>query len=345
VVATMFAEAVLLIVAAQAGFIDGPRVMANMAVDSWLPKRFSAVSDRLTTQNGILFMGFAAVATLLYTRGHIETLLVMYSLNVFLTFSLSESGMVRFWIRSRTMYREWKKHLSIHGAGLVLCLSIFCVMLYEKFTEGAWITLGITSVCIAVCVIVRNHYRKAAEMVRNVDETLLKTPIPPESQMPGPLIYDPKQPTAGILVSDYNGLGLHVFFSVFRLFPNVYKNVVFISVGVINSDFFREETSVSTYEERTKAMLEKYVEFARRLRIPAQSVCRMGTDIVQEASELCLSMRKEYPRIVFFAGESVFDKPQWYHRLLHNDTAYAIQRQIRFAGLPMLILPIVIKEP
>src|SRR5207249_6815129 len=96
---TMFSEGILLIVAAQAGFIDGPRVMANMAVDSWLPKKLSTLSDRLTTQNGILLMGIAAAATLIYTRGHIETLLIMYSLNVFLTFSLSESGMVRFWIR------------------------------------------------------------------------------------------------------------------------------------------------------------------------------------------------------------------------------------------------------
>ena len=57
----------LLVVAAQAGFIDGPRVLANMAVDSWMPHRFAALSDRLTTQNGILLMGGAALAALIYT--------------------------------------------------------------------------------------------------------------------------------------------------------------------------------------------------------------------------------------------------------------------------------------
>ena len=59
--------------AAQAGFIDGPRVMANMAHDSWLPHRFAQLSDRLTMQNGVLLMGGASLATLLYTRGDVST--------------------------------------------------------------------------------------------------------------------------------------------------------------------------------------------------------------------------------------------------------------------------------
>jgi len=341
---TMFSEGILLIVAAQTGFIDGPRVMANMAVDSWLPKKLSTLSDRLTTQNGILLMGIAAAATLIYTRGHIETLIVMYSLNVFLTFSLSESGMVRFWIRSRKQYAEWKRHLSIHGTGLILCFSIFNVMLYEKFKEGAWITVVITSTCIAACLIIHRHYRNAAQTIANVDKILLQTPVNPDPSATADLVFDSKQPTAGILVSDYNGLGLHVLFSIFRLFPHVYKNVVFISVGLINSDFFREESTISGYEEKTKIMLGKYVDFAHGLKIPAKYAYRIGTEIVEEASELCISLAKEYPRIVFFAGESIFEKPKWFHRFLHNETAYAIQRQIRYAGMPMLILPIVIKE-
>ncbi|HSP07010.1 MAG TPA: APC family permease, partial [Acidobacteriota bacterium] len=340
---TIFSEAILLIVAAQAGFIDGPRVMANMATDAWLPKRLSSISDRLTSQYGIMLVGAAAAATLVYTRGRIETLLVMYSLNVFLTFSLSNSGMVRFWVRSRKDQPAWKKNLMIHGLGLVLCFAIFCVMLYEKFSEGAWLTLLITLTLVAGCIIIKKHYIHAGNIIRQVDRDLMNTPAPPEAEVPAPLIFDPKQPTAGVLVSEFNGLGLHVFFSIFRLFPNVYKNVVFISVGLINSEFFREESSVTNYEEKTKNMLGKYVDFARQLRIPARSAYRVGTEIVHEASELCLSLSREYPRIVFFAGESVFERPQWYHRLLHNETGYSIQQKIRFAGLPMVILPIVIR--
>src|SRR5207245_5289000 len=98
VLVTLVSEGLLLFVAAQAGFIDGPRVMANMAVDSYFPHRFAALSERLTMENGVVLMGGAALATLIYTRGRVETLVIMYSINVFLTFSLSQLGMIRYWL-------------------------------------------------------------------------------------------------------------------------------------------------------------------------------------------------------------------------------------------------------
>ncbi len=101
----LLSEGALLFVAAQTGFVDGPRVMANMAIDSWLPHRFSALSERLSMRNGVVLMGGASIGALLYTSGDlfpaypaatgadVSKLVVMYSINVFLTFSLSEFGM------------------------------------------------------------------------------------------------------------------------------------------------------------------------------------------------------------------------------------------------------------
>jgi hypothetical protein len=74
--------------------------------------------------------------------------------------------------------------------------------------------------------------------------------------------------------------------------------------------------------------------------IPARSAYRIGTDVVEEVSEECLLLFKQYPRAVFFAGEIVFNEPRWFDRLLHNDTSYAIQRRLRFVGLPVVILPV-----
>ncbi len=98
---TLLSEALLLFVAAQAGFLDGPRVMANMAVDSWAPHRFAQLSDRLTMQNGVLLMGGSSILALLYTRGDITTLVTLYAINVFVTFSLSQLAMCRFWWQQR----------------------------------------------------------------------------------------------------------------------------------------------------------------------------------------------------------------------------------------------------
>ena len=100
VISAMASSAALLFIAAQTGFFGGPRVLANMAVDRWMPTRFATLSDRLVTQNGVILMGLAALlvvgATALFASGGlVNTLVVLYSINVFITFSLSQLGMVR----------------------------------------------------------------------------------------------------------------------------------------------------------------------------------------------------------------------------------------------------------
>src|SRR5580658_4177679 len=136
VLVALCSEAGLLFIAAQTGFVDGPRVMANMAVDSWLPHRYAALSERLSMQNGVILMGGTSIAALLYTHGNVEKLVVMYSINVFLTFSLSNLGMARFWVKNRKEHPDWYRHVPIHLIALVLCLTILVVTCFEKFTEG-----------------------------------------------------------------------------------------------------------------------------------------------------------------------------------------------------------------
>ncbi len=84
-------EAGLLFVAANTGFLGGPTVLANMAVDSWIPRQFRNLSGRLVTQNGIFLMGLGALGILAWTRGDVSVLVVLYSINVFITFSVAQS--------------------------------------------------------------------------------------------------------------------------------------------------------------------------------------------------------------------------------------------------------------
>ena len=143
---TLFSEATLLVVAAQAGFIDGPRVLANMAMDSWVPHRFAALSERLTTQNGIVLMGAAALAALLYTGGHVSHLVVMYSINVFLTFSLSmfahaaASGSATGGERP-----EWRRRLVLFGAGFAAVRDDPRHHRLREVRQGGWVTVVVTA--------------------------------------------------------------------------------------------------------------------------------------------------------------------------------------------------------
>ncbi len=94
-------EAGILFVGANTGFLGGPAVLSNMSHDDWVPKRFSFLSSRLVTQNGILFFALAALVVLLWTKGHVSLLVVLYSINVFITFSMSLFGLCVYWCKHR----------------------------------------------------------------------------------------------------------------------------------------------------------------------------------------------------------------------------------------------------
>lgn len=342
--AIMFSAAMLLLVAAQTGFIDGPRVMANMASDLWLPRRFSTLSDRLTIQKGVILMGLAALLTLAYTGGDVRVLVVMYSINVFVTFALSQLGMCRFWIGNfwKSSFLKSVRNLFLHGVGFLLCAAILIIMIFEKITEGGWITVVVTSALVALCVAIRRHYRGVAKLVQEMGETFGDIPLVPAGSGMS-LKLDETKPTAVILVGGgHSRTGVHTLLTVFRLFPHTFHNVVFVSVGVINSEFFKNDHALEDLRRRTESSLQFYVDMARGLGIPAKSEYRVGTDVVQEASQLCVRISHDFSHSVIFGSELVFQEPRWYHRFLHNETAYSIQQRLRFAGLSVVILPILL---
>ena len=138
-------EAGLLFVAAQTGFLDGPTVLSNMAADYWVPRQFRELSSRLVRQNGILVMGIAAFLILIFTGGSVATLVVLYSINVFLTFSLSLFGMSVYWIK-HSKDQGWLKHFLLSALGFMVTASILAITISEKLFEGGWLTILVTSV-------------------------------------------------------------------------------------------------------------------------------------------------------------------------------------------------------
>ncbi|GAB7026714.1 APC family permease [Geotalea toluenoxydans] len=337
---TIFSEGALLLVAAQTGFVGGPRVMSNMAVDSWLPHRFAALSERLTMRNGIFMMGGAAIALLIYTSGSVSALVVMYSINVFVTFTLSQLGMSRLYLKRRDKDPKWMQHLSVHLVGLALCATILVITTVEKFTEGGWLTLVITSLVIGLCYLIRSHYLRVRKGIAELDETLLDFPTS------GPVNTDPLNPndsTAIQLVTSYNGFGIHTLLSVLTTFPETYKNIVFVSVAVIDSGSFKGVHEMEALEDSVREGLEKYVDLARRLGFAAEYRMATGIDVVETAIKLCREIAEEFPRSAVFSGQLTFRLEKFYHRLLHNETAFAIQRRLQWEGITTVILPIRVK--
>jgi K+ transporter len=261
----------------------------------------------------------------------------MYSINVFVTFSLSQLGMIRFFIHDREKDVKWKKHIVIHVIGLILCLTILFVTVYEKFLEGGWVTLVITSLVIGLCYCIRAHYGKVRKGVRKLEEMLSNLPaVGPANTA----TLNPKEMTAILLVSGFGGFGLHTLLSIVRSFPNFYKNYLFVSVAEIDSGSFKGTAQVEALKESVTKDLEKYVKVTRRHGFPADYRMDVGTDVVDTAVDVVGSIVKDYPRSTVFTGKLVFRHENPFQKILHNETAYAIQRRLQWNGITTVILPI-----
>jgi amino acid transporter len=347
VVLALVAEGALLFVAAQAGFLDGPRVLSNMAIDSWVPHRFSLLSERLVTQNGILLMGGAAIAMLLYTGGKIDVIVVMYSINVFLTFSLSQLGMCLHWWQERSSEPQWARKLAINGVGLFATATILCVTVAMKFLEGGWVTVLITGSLIVLCVTVKRHYGSVGLLMKKADDVLTALPkyqaALSSAAIPKPDALSRSSPTAVLLVSGFNGLGIHSFLQVQKYFPKHFTNFVFLSAALVDTAKFKGVDELENLKKETERDLVKYVEFARGLGLHAEHHMSTGTDLLDEIEELCKGVRRNYDRPVFFASKLIFPQENFANRLLHNQTPYAFQRRLQFQGMQTVILPIQVR--
>ena len=335
---TLVSEGTLLFVAAQAGFVDGPRVMANMALDQWMPHRMAALSEQLTMRNGVYLMAAAAALVLLYTDGSVDKLVVMYSINVFITFTLSNVAMIRHAAIHRA--GNWRRAIFVHGLAAVVCASILVITLVEKFTEGGWVTAVVTAGLVALCFMIRRHYQIVGTKLAALSKQLeLGTPPPAEVHAPAEL--DPSKHTAIVLAGGYGGLGLHTLMQIPRMFPHQFEQVVFVSAGVLDAGVFKGKDEVDAMRAKLQQDLERYVEFARRhMGWAADCDFNIGTEAVAELDHLCREVALRFPRSVFFAGKLIFQQEAWYQRFLHNETAAAVERRLQFAGLPMIIVPV-----
>ena len=343
VIAAMASSGALLFIAAQTGFFGGPRVLANMAVDRWMPTRFATLSDRLVTQNGVILMGFAALLVILFTGAAVNVLVVLYSINVFITFSLSQLGMVRHWWQDRANTPRWKKKLLINGFGLLLTGGILVSLCIVKFFQGGWVTLLVTGLLVGVSFWIKHHYRQTQKRLHRLNElvaaALADEALAGVENLP-PAACDPNARTAVFLVNGFNGLGLHTLLAVVRMFPKVYKNFIFVQVGILDAGNFKGAAEVDNLREHSRIAVERYVSYMARRGFYAEAQVALGTDIVDEAARRCNLIAEKYPQAQFFAGQLVFKDESLVTRWLHNHTVFELQRRLYQNGRAMLILPI-----
>lgn len=336
----LFFEAGLLFVAANTGFISGPNVLAAMASDRWLPMQFSSLSSRLVTRNGVMIMGLAAIVSVIITKGVVHTLVILYSINVFITFCLSLSGITRHNIKSRKFVTNGYRRIILPLLALCVCATILLMTVYEKFFQGGWMTISITGIFIACCLYIKKYYRTIDKKIMKYEdkledqfnESINCIEICPE--------LDPEKPTAVILLNERSSSGLYALKWINDAFPNQFSNFVFVSVGEIDHQDFSHEEDLKKLKTETRSTLKKYIDITRKFGFPSEYEIRYSTDVIGTLTELAENVHARYPKSIFFTNKLINEKDNPMLQFLYNQIAYILQRRLHIRGLDMIVIPL-----
>jgi hypothetical protein len=285
-------------------------------------------------------MGLAAAVILIGTHAQVGVLVVLYAINVFVTFTLSQLGMSALWWRERLTERNWMRKLGVNGIGCIFTAGILALTVTLKFDQGGWVTLLMTGAVIAACCVVRNHYERVAKGIEQLEADILPQLFGAAAREPGP--RDADAPTAVLLVNGFNGLGLATLTSLAQLFENQFRNVVFVSVGEIDAALIKGREELERLEAQLDDDLLEYCRLAADLGFHAEFRLAVGTDVVLELRRLCFEVSKTFPHSVFFAGQLVLGEELggFMSRFLHNHTAIELLHSLQRRGQSLVILPV-----
>jgi amino acid transporter len=335
-IAMVFAAA-LLLVAASSGFLGGPAVLASMAIDKWAPHSFAHLSNKLVAQNGVLTMGTSAGVLLLFTGGQVHSLVVLYSINVFLTFSLSLTGLTRYNLaHRRDKMAGWLVKFLIGLVALVVAVSILITLFLAKFSQGAWVAVVVTAMLAACGWWVRDHYRRFdRSMDRTFEDLLMRDPsaaveIPKGARMKRPV---------GIVTGPHGGAGLHALMHAQRLFRGQFDSVIIISAGEVDAEAYGGHEALERLKQQVGDRCAQIVAWSRDHGMPAKVYTGFSTDAVETLEELCLKVRADYPNVVFVATRPMTRPHGWASTLLHGGTALSLQRRLHGHDAPLIVLP------
>jgi hypothetical protein len=150
----------ILTLAANTSYADFPRLASLLARDGFLPHQFAFRGDRLAFSIGIMFLAVFASLLLVVFKGDPTPLINLYAVGVFMSFTLSQAGMVRHWWRLRRAHKGWQRSLAINGLAAVTTLLVALVIASTKFLVGAWIVVVLIALLVAMFLGIRRHYQR-----------------------------------------------------------------------------------------------------------------------------------------------------------------------------------------
>ena len=297
------ATLLILLLAANTAYADFPRLANFLALDGYLPRQLTSLGDRLVFSNGILALtGFSGLLLVVF-NGSVSRLIPLYAVGVFLSFTLSQAGMVVHWWKERSS--GWLSKALMNGLGAVVTAVVTAVLLYSKFTHGAWLVVLAIPLMVGLFLAIKGHYRSVSRRLRLAADKRLTLP-------PGPA--DGGAPVVVLVGQLHRGS-----FEAVRYARTIAKELVAVHVdlGLNRADAFREqwqrqlpEIPLVVLESPYRSLIDPVLEFVRAFEI---------------------EHRKDRDRFCTVVLPVFVTRHRW-ENLLHNQSTVALRSALRAQG-------------
>ena len=294
----------ILLLAANTAYADFPRLAAFLARDGYMPRQLASLGDRLVFSNGIFALSGFAGLLLIASNGSVSRLIPLYAVGVFLSFTLSQAGMVVHWWRLRG--RGWRGKAVVNGVGCAITSVVTVVLLITKFTQGAWLVVLAIPLLICLFLRIRTHYDHLARRLRLARDVRLKLPPPPATG---------GTPTVVLVGQLHRGT-----FEAIRFARTIASDLVCVSVDLTGGESaqdFRENWQRQVPEVRLEVLPSPY----RSLVEPVSAFVRaFEREHRKDSNDFCVVVLP------------VFVTRHRWENLLHNQSTILLRNALRAQG-------------
>ncbi len=290
----------ILTLAANTSYADFPRLSSLLARDDFLPHQFAFRGDRLAFSTGIIFLAILASSLLVIFEGNTNALINLYAVGVFMSFTLSQSGMVLHWWRLRGRQQGWRHRMIINGTGACVTLVVALVIAVTKFAEGAWIVVILIPLLVLMFKSIQVHYTRV--------ERERTTTIPAK---PAEIKHLFIVPIAGLDRVSVQSLAYA---------RSVSNNVVAVHVAVNEEDALRVQEEWKQWRHNIKESEKTELVI---IESPYRSLARPLLHYIDTVHEL-------YPDYTLTVLLPEFVVKRWWEYILHNQTALRLKAALLF---------------
>jgi amino acid transporter len=296
--------ALILVLAANTAFNGFPVLGSILAQDRYLPRQLHTRGDRLAFSNGILFLALAAIAFVVAFRAEVTALIQLYIVGVFVSFTLSQIGMVRHWTwllrteEDAAARRRMMRSRVINGIGLLCTGTVLVVVVVTKFRQGAWIAILAMSAMFVIMKLIRRHYdtvaRELAEQEAEQGEVVL-----------------PSRNHAVVLVSKLHLPTLRALAYARATRPDTLEAI-----------------TVNVDDGETRELVHKWEE--SDINVPLKVIASPYREITRPVLDYVKRVSRESPRTVVTVFIPEYVVGHWWEHVLHNQSALRLKGRLLF---------------